>query len=256
MWRLYDELIDGIAENLTIEDYNIGCAWTMVQAGGNAGVALTVKGHSIEPLYQGPVIGESLKTIAALIKSWNFIEASLGMAAINCYYNSPQKVAALGGFEGIDIDDESLENNKSMDAFSILAEEATDKRVAVIGHFPHIERTLRPLCKLSILERDPDRGDYPDSACDYILIEQDMVFVTGMTFTNKTLPHLLQVINPAARIILVGPSVPLTPLLYKYGATDLDGFCVTNPQKIKQLVRHGQNFSIFSGGKMVSISKG
>ena len=255
MWRLYDELIDGIPENLVIEDYNIGCALAMVQARGTAGIALTVKGHSLDPLYQGPVIGESLKTIAACVKSWNFIEASLGMAAINCYYNSPQNVAALGGFDDLDIGDESLENNKSKDAFAILAEEAAGKKVAVIGHFPHIERTLRPICDLSILERNPDKGDYPDSACDYILCEQDMVFVTGMTFTNKTLPHLLQVINLSARVILVGPSVPLTPLLYRYGVTDLDGFCVMNPEKINQLVRHGQNFSIFQGGKMVSIRK-
>ena len=54
-----------------------------------------------------------------------------------------------------------------------------------------IEELIAPLCRLSILERDPVLGDYPDSACEYILPEQDYVFITGMTLVNKTLPHLL-----------------------------------------------------------------
>ena len=33
--------------------------------------------------------------------------------------------------------------------------------------------------------------DFLDSACEYILPEQDFVFITGMTLTNKTLPRLL-----------------------------------------------------------------
>jgi len=255
VWELYDRLIDGIPADFTVEDYQVGLTWTMVRAGGPVGVALTVKGRAHIPLYGGPVIGSSLRLIAECVKSWNFREASLGMAAINCWYNTPEKVASLGGFAGLNLADESRESNVKKDAFNLSPEEASGKRVAVIGRFPRLEEQLSPICALSVLERTPEQGDYPDSACEYILPGQDIVFITGMTFINKTLPRLLQLTAPGARVILVGPSVPLTPLLYDYGVTDLDGFCITNPEKAREAIRRGNSSDIFLGGKMVEIQR-
>ena len=60
-----------------------------------------------------------------------------------------------------------------------------------MGHFPLVEKQLGRKCSLSILEREPEGADFLDSACEYILPEQDFVFITGMTLTNKTLPRLL-----------------------------------------------------------------
>lgn len=253
MWELYDRLIGGISPEPVVEDYQVGLTWTLLRAEGNSGVALTVKGRAHVPVYTGPVIGRSLRQIAGCVKSWNFQEASLGMAAINCWYNTPERVNALGGFAGLNLRDESLESNVKKDAFRILASEAAGKKVAVIGRFPRLEEQLAPVCRLSVLERTPERGDYPDSACEYILPEQEMVFITGMTFINKTLPRLLQLTAPGARVILVGPSVPLTPLLREFGVTDLDGFCVTNPEKAREAVRRGNSADLFLGGKMVEI---
>jgi uncharacterized protein (DUF4213/DUF364 family) len=65
------------------------------------------------------------------------------------------------------------------------------KKVAVVGHFSLVEKQLGCKCSLSILEREPEGTDFLDSACEYILPEQDFVFITGMTLTNKTLPRLL-----------------------------------------------------------------
>lgn len=253
MWELYDKLIEGIPSDLVVEYYQIGVSWTLVRTQEYTGVALTVKSRAHVPLYRGPISGAPLCQIAACVKSWDFMEASLGMAAINCWYNTPAKVAALDGLSGLNLTDKSLESNVKKDAFRILAEEAAGKRVAVIGRFPHLESQLAPVCQLSILERNPEKGDYPDSACEYILPEQDMVFITGMTLINKTLPRLLTLVPPKARVILVGPSVPLTPILYPFGVTDLDGFCVTDPGKADQVIRRGNSADIFLSGKMVEI---
>jgi uncharacterized protein (DUF4213/DUF364 family) len=251
MWQLYDALIEGIPDDLVIEDFIVGSAWTMVKASGNTGVALTVRGRVGEPVYDGPVSGGRLKTVAACVKSWNFTEASLGMAAINSYYNEPSRIRALGCFEGLG---SALEGNSEKDAFKQIAQDAIGKKVAVIGRFPHLEDQLEPICQLSVLERNPDIGDFPDSACEYILPEQDIVFITGMTLTNKTLPRLLQIVQSEARVIMVGPSVPMTALLYRFGITDLSGFCVTNPEKTELIVKRGDHVSIFKGGAMVSLS--
>lgn len=253
MWKIYDELIKGIPDDIYIEQYNIGCCWTMVRAGGKTGVALTVK-EAARPLeYDGPIIGMPLKMIAGCVKSWNFIEASLGAAAINAYYNTPEKVEAQGGYIGIDQTDKSLSERKKKNAFIAFADEVKGKKVTVIGHFPHIEMQLKPICDLSILERNPGKGDYPDSACEFILPEQDYVFITGMTFINKTLPRLLQIIDKKAKISIVGPSIPLSPYLYKYGVNNLSGFTVTDQEKLDETIRRGNKHDIFKYGRMVSI---
>ena len=93
--------------------------------------------------------------------------AEKGMAAINCWYNAPEKLAAFCGGEG-------------GDSFQTRAEQARGKRVTVVGRFPNLEEQLGPVCQLSVLERNPEQGDYPDSACEFILPEQEMVFITGM----------------------------------------------------------------------------
>ena len=255
MWEIYDALIAGIPEDLVVAEFLVGSAWSMVRtADDKVGLALTVKGRCQSPLYGGGITGDRLRDVAGCVKSWNFIEASIGMAAINCFYNDPEKIAmykAGSVVKGID----GNSDNDEQDAFNALASSAAGKDVAVIGRFPHLESQLSPICRLSVLERNPEPGDYPDSACEYILAGQDMVFITGMTLTNKTLPRLLQLVRPGARVIMVGPSVPISPVLYRYGVTDLDGFCVTDAEKADRLVRRGDNMSIFQCGKKITVSK-
>ena len=76
-----------------------------------------------------------------------------------------------------------------------------------------------------------------------------------MTFTNKTLPRLLQIINKNAEVSLVGPSVPLAPVLFDYGITNLSGYIVTKQDKVDEIIRSGGQFTLFDGGKMVSLDK-
>ncbi|MBC3887104.1 hypothetical protein GH810_02110 [Acetobacterium paludosum] len=255
MWEIYDELIAGIPEDLFVEEFMIGSAWSQVRSTENkVGLALTVKGRCQNPIYQGNIIGDRIKDVAECVKSWNFTEASIGVAAINCYYNDLVKIAAFNSRSNIEGLDENSDND-NQDAFNALASSAAGKNVAVVGRFPHLEKKLSPICCLSVLERNPEHGDYPDSACEFIIAEQDMVFITGMTLTNKTLPRLLQLVKPGTRVIMVGPSVPISPVLYRYGVTDLDGFCVTDAQKIDMFVRRGDKTGIFKCGKKITVSK-
>jgi uncharacterized protein (DUF4213/DUF364 family) len=82
-----------------------------------------------------------------------------------------------------------------------------------------------------------------------------MVFITGMTLTNKTLPRLLQLTRSDARVVMVGPSVSLSPVLYRYGVTDLDGFCVTDSEHADQLIRRGAKTDIFQCGRKIILEK-
>lgn len=253
MWELYDTLLAGIPEDIIVTDYAAGVHWTFVRAGALTGTAITVKARSRRGSYRGPIIGEPLAQVAALVKSWDFIEASIGAAAVNAYYNSVEKVKEQGGLAGIDLDDTSKANRIRKSAFPFYADEIQGRKVLTVGHFPDIEARLAPICQLTILERNPEPGDYPDSACEYLMEEQDYAFITGMTVINKTLPRLLALAKGHARIILVGPSAPMTRSLHAYGVSAVSGFCVTDPELLANVIRRGKMMDIFDAGYMTHI---
>lgn len=245
-WKMYDRLIDGIPEDVLVEDYCIGSNWTLVKAKGNFGLALTVRQRAGTAHNDVKIIGEPLKKVAGLVKSWYFLEASVGLAAINAWYNTPDKMEKTGLLE------KDADGSDKGDAFKVFGNAVAGKKVAVIGHFPYIEKRLKPICDLSILEREPQKGDYPDSACEFILPEQDYVFITGMTLTNKTLPRLLELCENA-RVCLVGPSAPLSYILKDYGVYCVSGFCATDRETTAEAVRRGVKQELFKGGQMVNM---
>jgi uncharacterized protein (DUF4213/DUF364 family) len=185
-----------------------------------------------------------LRELASAAKSWNFAEASLGVAAINAYWNNPAHGELAKALQG-----------KNFSAFEVWQDRVAGKKVAVIGHFPHLERTLGKVCDLSILEKRPLPGDYPDSACEFLLPLQDYVFATGVTLINKTLPRLLE-LSRRQGLILVGPSVPLAPLLFDWGVRDLQGMVVTDPERCRGVIT-GENpgSTVFDAGQRVSIER-
>ena len=244
-WEMYDRLIDGIPEDILVDDYCIGSNWTLVEANDNYGIALTVNQRAGVSHDDFKIIGEPLKKVAELVKSWYFLEASIGLAAINAWYNTPKRIGEMGLLEL------NSDGSDKGDAFKVFGEAVTGKNVAVIGHFPYIEKRLKPICNLSILERMPQNGDYPDSACEFILPEQDYVFITGMTLTNKTLPRLLELCSNA-KVCLVGPSAPLSDVLADYGVYCISGFCATDKKNAAEAIRRGVKQGIFKGGQMVN----
>ncbi|MGE5389937.1 MAG: Rossmann-like domain-containing protein [Deltaproteobacteria bacterium] len=247
-WQIYDDLIDSIPDDLTVLDCLVGLHWTLVRCECGLGAAMSLKGGREEGGFIDHV-GWPLKTLAARIKSWNLLEASLGQAAINAALNTPAHVELLTGqpfYYG--------EHSEQSNGFDLLLPEMRGKKVAVIGHFPNINK-LRPHCQLSILERSPQDDDYPDSACEYILPEQDIVFITGTALINKTMPRLIELAR-RARTILVGPSVPISPVLFDHGIDTVSGTVLLNHELVWNTVKQGGKMKVFrSGGQMVSINR-
>ena len=238
-WEIYDALIDGLPADLTVDECIIGLNWTYVRSGEKAGIAMTYRGCSSTGLADGPYIGRSLRDAAAGMKSWDLLQASVGVAACNAWYNDREKLSLIPEQSG-GIFNEPLE--------SILG-----RKVAVIGHFPYVEKQLGGRCELSVLERDPDEGDYLDSACEYILPDQDFVFITGTALTNKTLPRLLT-LTENARTILVGPSSPMTSILFPFGVDSVAGFYVSDADLARSLVSQAAHLEIFKCGKRITFS--
>ncbi len=210
MWKLYDTLISHVPEHVLVEHVHMGPVWTIVHAGSYCGIAVTVNEQEALLPPCSHLVGASLRDVARLCKSWDFPMASVGTAALNAFYNSPQTLRSLPGLQ-------TTENG-----FIDYADAVANKKAAVIGHFFTLENHLAQAASVSVLERKPWPGDYPDSACEYILPGQDFVFITGSAFVNKTLPRLLQ-LSVGGKAIVLGPSTPISPVLFDFGADELSG---------------------------------
>ena len=228
-WALYDALIDGIPSGLKVERCAVGVGWTAVQA-ESLGLAMTLGNGDAHMgiACAGDIVGRDLRDVAAWVKSWDYARASIGLAAINAAVNAPDTLFARFDLAKVPQD---------VNAFTLFAPAFEGKTVGMIGHFRDLE-LLKRAAKVHILERIPLPGDLPDPACEYVLSECDVVFITSVTLANKTLPRLLE-LSAQAQVVLVGPGVPMHPLLFDFGVTALSGLFVSEAGRAFQVIEQG-----------------
>ncbi|MGI6156942.1 MAG: Rossmann-like domain-containing protein [Saccharofermentanales bacterium] len=256
-WAVYDALIEGVDPTRTVDYFAPGALWSQVWSGPDTGVAMGLRGQGPRRMYPTPHDGMSLKDMARMVKSWNMFEASLGAAALNCYYNTIDRVDRMDGFGGFDVKRGQIPPRRfrELNAFIAFQEEIEGKNVVVIGHFPHLEQRFADRCNMTILERNPRKGDLPDPACEYIMRDQDYAFITGTTIINKTLPRLLELAGDHCKVSMVGPSTCMAPILFDYGVDNLSGYCVQDRDIVDQAVRLGSMSILFDGGYMASADR-
>ncbi len=199
-WNLYDEIIVGLPDDVRIDDYAVGRPWTYVRAGGLVGICMTIPAYTRPRLRKESFLGCSLREAGEYVRSWQGQEASIAAAAINVYYNQPSKVQEMQGFHGGDASAETLEERKKLEAFAMYTERIRGKKVAVIGHFPNFQKKWESICELSILEMQRSGVTIPQKR--------------RSSSANKTMPRLLELSKDAVTV-LVGPSVPMHPCLFK-----------------------------------------
>ena len=239
-FAIYDALCSGVTGEEKIEKTITGERWAYAETASSAGIAMFTAGSTIAPLH-ATLECMSLDEAAQSVKSWNLEEASLGLAAVNAFYNTPARIEAFSA-------------EVSMDVFYTDGIDLRGKTVALIGHM-HGPKGLREQAKkVYVLEREPQEGDYPDSACDWILPQCDLVIITGSALINKTLPHLLE-LSQNALTILTGPSVPLCPELFDFGLDRIAGMAVTDRTAMHVRVQKGLRGSPYGEGMPFLLKK-
>ncbi len=196
MWNLYDELYMGIPSGILVEGCVVGKLWTTVRANGNIGIAHTLGDTDIDLNALGQsMIGQPLREVANWLKWDDLIRASIGVAALNAFYNRADRAEALN-------------------APPAFQEELCGKRVAIIGELPNLEAGLRGCAELTVLPLPESKGQ--EDAYDAVL-NGEFVFISGDALTNRTLPALLAKVGPNTRVTLAGVSVPAAPVLFAFG---------------------------------------
>ena len=174
--------------------------------------------------------------LAEYAKSESLLEASIGMAAINSL---------------IDIDESKcIEKN----AFEILLEKGERKNVAVVGHFPWIPKLRGKVQNLWVLEQRLREGDFPAKEAGRILPECDVVGITGTSFINHTIEGLLKLCKKAF-VVLIGPTSPLSPILFEYGIGAVCGVKVIEEDKVIRSISEGATFKEVTGVRLLTLTK-
>ena len=240
-FELYDVLIRGVVSDAPVKEVLCGQCWTAVETESAFGMAMTTPLDTAPRMISGEYPGMTLRELSAAAKSWNLTEAGFGMAAINTYYNTPQRLEQLNAFE-------------PFDRYCTEGLDLRGKRIGVVGHLNMPASIYEQAADVRILERNPRPGDYPDSACDWLIPQCDVVIMTASTLINKTLPHLLELCRDSYTI-LAGPSCPMCPELLELGIDRIAGLVITDVEGMKNKIRREISGPPYPMGKPFLLSR-
>ncbi len=236
------------AADTPVREIVAGPDWIMVTAGGS-GVAArppAVPGDSagrgtpdLREAYRHRPLGDLLD----LASSPDRLEASLGIAALN---------AALAG------------NQPRGKPQSFSIPRAGGKTVAVIGEFAFIEDLKRIAARVITIDAgsgDPEREisrdeQNPDGVLAGAgIAEADIAIIRGSTLADGTLEPWLARTRHCYTVVY-GPSTPLSPLLFAYGADQLVGIRVNTDDVTADWIREGRdNFLACPGVRPVVLGR-
>jgi uncharacterized protein (DUF4213/DUF364 family) len=241
MMNLLEDLLASISVDAPLRSVLVGAHWSVV-CSRFCGLASTIIGdkpHGHERVRQvGRLHEKSAKALAEFAFSDNLLEASIGVAALNSL---------------IDVDDRLAVELNAMD---VLLERGRAQRVALVGHFPFIPQLRQVAAQLWVMEQQPVEGEYPAEAAVDLIPQADLVALTGSALINHTLDRLLALCRPGAQVVVLGPSAPLSPVLFEHGASLISGAKVIDEQAVLRTVGQGAILPQVEGIQLLTIAKG
>jgi uncharacterized protein (DUF4213/DUF364 family) len=238
-----DELLASLpAEEAVLRDVRVGPFWTVVWTEMGAGLASTQRdahtphGHSLIR-WAGDLLDYAAGELAGLVRSKSPMEAALGMAALNGLLEADE--AAL------------TDRNASEE----ICQRGAGRRVVIAGHFPFIPKVRRLARHLDVLELDPGPGELAAEAAAEVIPQADVVALTGTSLVNKTFEDLVQHCRPDAFVLVLGPTAPLSPVLFDYGVDVIAGTQVIDPLEAMRVAGQGAIFRQMRGVRLVTMSK-
>ena len=239
--KILDDLILALNFDAAMKDIRQGVFHTGVLT-RNCGLAATLPRDALRqepPMVKEPgfLLDKMPLELAQLAYSQSILEAAIGMATINSL---------------VEIDENSC---VELNAAELIIEKGKDKRVAVVGHFPFISRVGKYSKELWVIEKNLKEGDYTEADADHLIPRADVVAITGTALTNHTMEHLLELCDSRAYIIVLGDTVPLSPILFDFGLNAISGTRVTNAEIALRCVSEGANFRQIRGVRRLTMMR-
>jgi uncharacterized protein (DUF4213/DUF364 family) len=228
-----DDLLASLGRDAAVREVRTCVHWTAVvssQCGLASSIHSEQHGHGHKSVRGvGTLHERSALELAQYAASDMLLEASIGVAAINSL---------------MDVDEERC---VELNAADWLAERGQGKRVAVVGSFPFVPMLRAEVGELWVLERHPSEGELLAEQASSIIPQADVVAITGTALINHTLDDLLALCRPESSVMVLGPSTPLSPVLFDYGVDVVSGTVVVDTDLVLTLIGQGATFRQVKG---------
>jgi uncharacterized protein (DUF4213/DUF364 family) len=238
--NLLDDLLANLPDDVAVRSVLVGAHWTVV-CSQNCGLASTVTGDKPHAHEQVRNVGrlhlKSARELAEYALSENPLETSIGIAAINSLLDVDERQAV------------------EINAAEVLAEHGRGKNVALVGHFPFIPKLREKVGQLWVIEQRPSEGEYPAESAAGVIPQADVVAITGTALINHTLDGLLALCRPDALVMVLGPSTPLSPVMFEHGATIISGARVVDEVAVMRTVGQGATFQQVEGVQLLTLRR-
>jgi uncharacterized protein (DUF4213/DUF364 family) len=239
--KILDDIIATLREDAPVQDVRVGPFWTAVVSRG-CGLASTVapeehKHGAIFVEEAGKLAGRSALELTGLAQSESTLEASIGLAAINSLLNVDEARCV------------------DLNAGDLLVERGRGKKVGLVGHFPFVPALREAAGRLWVIELHPQAGDVGAEEADAVLPEVDIAAITGSAFINRTMDHLLKLCRPETLVVVLGPSTPLSPVLFEYGVDVIAGTRVVDAGLALRCLSEGATFRQIRGVRLLTMER-
>ena len=239
---ILEDLLGRLSDDAPVRSVLVGAHWTAV-CSRHCGLASTIleeKPHDhvrVRVRDAGSLHLKSARELAEYARSDNPMEAGIGVAAINSLLHVDERQAA------------------EINAADVLINKGRGREVALVGHFPFIPRLRDAAAQLWVIERCPTEGEYPAAAAADLIPRADVIALTGSALINHTLDGLLLLCRPGATVMVLGPSTPLSPVLFDHGATIISGARVTDEDMALRTVGQGASFQQVQGVRLLTLTR-
>jgi uncharacterized protein (DUF4213/DUF364 family) len=239
------QFIDDILQTLPdgeVQSVTVGKNWTavVVEVEGQLRAGLSTSfWHQETSSDLGEIQNLSALELANLVRQPLSYQTGIGAAAVNALL--PRQPDAW----------------REMNAEKVIVEYGAGKRVAMVGHFPFTAQLRDRVGHLDVLEKQPRPGDLPAEAAPEVVPYADVLAITGTTLLNGTFSELLALSSPSAKMIVLGPSTFLSPVLFDYGVHILCGSIVEYIPQVVDAVRDAKRYSQVhhAGVRLVAIHR-
>jgi len=219
------DLLNSLGQDAPERSVLVGAHWTVVcsrYCGLAAAIASDTPHGRTQVREAGRLHRKSARELAEYAASTDSLEASIGVAAINSI---------------LEVDGSAA---REINASEVLIERGWGKNVALVGRFHFIRQLRHAASQLWVIEQHPAEDEHPAESAVDLLPQADVVAITGSTLINHTLDGLLALCNAKATVMILGPSTPLSPILFDHGATIISGTCVIDEAAVMRTVGQGR----------------
>jgi uncharacterized protein (DUF4213/DUF364 family) len=219
--KLVDALLESVSgSGGTIRRVMVGLHWISVES-LFTGMAHTFRGREGAELEDaGNILGKDVLEIAGRMRCWEPLDAGLGQAAL-CSLIEPA--------------------GEQVNVYDYILGVAPGKTVTCIGRFPFFRELAGRAAKAHLLEMNPREGELPSFAAEEVIPDSDIIVITATTLINKSLERLLELSRGKICVVL-GPSTPMSDVLFDFGATVIAGVRVVDPDRLFLSLMQGVKF--------------